>query len=541
LFDTFDMNAEAQASMSAPTASKEPVSSDRPNLTVQIGQIVAGKYRVDRVIGEGGMGFVVEAMHTGLGDRVALKFLKPAALQQPDVVARFAQEARAAAKLKSEHVCRVIDVGEREDGSPFIVMEHLQGRDLASVIEDRSRLDIPEAVEYVIQACEGLAEAHARGIVHRDVKPENLFLVERDDIRSIKILDFGISKSALSDQSPVSGVKTQNIMGSPCYMSPEQLRSTKTVDHRADIWSLGAVLFELLTGHTPYDHSNKSLTEIIALILEEPPRKLAQFRKDVPPELEAVILRCLMKDKDQRMQNAAELAIALLPFASRRSRVSAERATKFTSRSRISDREIVMPSSSHPPPGLTSSSSQLRIPPLPAISRPDHVTPLDLSQTTSSHTVKRRWTAWVVGAVALVASAGGVVAMGRHKEEIRPVPPVPVDNTPVSAAAPAPAPQPELHATVHVVSTPPGASVTEDGAEVCATTPCDVEYKGEAAGPAHAHALVLTKAGFKPETKQVHAGDQVSVKLGAAIPAPRSPAARAKPEDVPQGFKDLPY
>ena len=295
------------------------------------GQVLGGKFRVERIIGEGGMGIVAEATHLGLDERVALKFLRREVMKVPDVVARFDREARAAVKLKSEHVARVSDVGKTEDGIPYMVMELLKGRDLAQLLTENGPLTIADAALYIIQACEGVGEAHARGIIHRDLKPENLFVVQRDGYSFVKVLDFGISKAVLVGASSVdlASNSTTSMMGSPYYMSPEQLRSTKSVDHRADLWSLGVVLFELLTGMTIWDET-KEFTELVADILEAPPRKLCAFRPDAPLELEAVIDRCLEKDRNRRFQNVAELVVALLPFAPRRARVTAERTAAIT-------------------------------------------------------------------------------------------------------------------------------------------------------------------------------------------------------------------
>ncbi len=314
------------------------------------GQVLAGKFRIERVIGEGGMGIVVEATHLGLDERVALKFLRREVMKLPDVVARFDREARAAVKLKSEHVARVSDVGKTDDGIPFMVMELLAGRDLAQMITEQGPLPIQEAVEYVIQACEGVGEAHARSIVHRDLKPENLFVVQRDGYSFVKVLDFGISKAVLVGPSSVdlSSNQTTSMMGSPYYMSPEQLRSTRSVDHRADIWSLGVVLFELLTCATIWDET-KEFTELVADILEAPHRKLGMFRPDASQELEAIVDRCLAKDRNQRFQNVAELAVALLPFAPRRSRVTVERTVHITrSAGLITDPAFQLPPSVYP-------------------------------------------------------------------------------------------------------------------------------------------------------------------------------------------------
>ncbi|MBS2013283.1 MAG: serine/threonine protein kinase [Deltaproteobacteria bacterium] len=327
----------------------DPILESDAELPVREGQVLDGKFRVERIVGEGAMGLVVEATHLGLDERVALKFLRREARSQPDVVARFSREARSAVKLKSDHVARVFDVGTAEDGTPFIVMEFLEGSDLATILELRRRLDVPEAVEYVIQACEGLTEAHTRGIVHRDIKPENLFLAQgAGALKQIKLLDFGISKAALSGgalETDLASGNTTQIMGSPHYMSPDQLRSTHDVDGRADIWSLGVVLFELVSGHMPFTATD--VTTLIAQVLHEPHRRLTSVRSDAPPELEAVIDRCLAKDPAARYASAADLAIALLPFAPKRARHTAERAAEIA---RASGTEVAARADSIPPP-----------------------------------------------------------------------------------------------------------------------------------------------------------------------------------------------
>jgi serine/threonine protein kinase len=357
---------------------------------VEVGQVLAGKFRIERMIGEGGMGVVAEATHLGLDERVALKFLRREVMQMPDVVARFDREARAAVKLKSEHVARISDVGKTDDGIPFMVMELLAGKDLAQMLTEGGPLPIAEAVEYVIQACEGLGEAHARGIVHRDIKPENLFVVHRPEMWNlVKVLDFGISKAVLVGPSSVNmaSSNTSSIMGSPYYMSPEQLRSTRTVDHRADIWSLGVVLFELLTGKTIFDETHQ-FTELVAEILEAPHRKLCTLRPDAPIALQIVVDRCLEKDRAKRFQNVAELAVALLPFAPRRARITAERTTSITrAAGLITDPSFQMPPSVYPPPAPSSdsypgsSSGSLSSPIIPADVNPLGETLNPMSET----------------------------------------------------------------------------------------------------------------------------------------------------------------
>jgi serine/threonine-protein kinase len=273
------------------------------------GTVLAGKYRVDRVIGEGGMGIVVAARHTQLDQRVAVKFMRTEALGQGDGVDRFLREARAAARLEGEHVVRVTDIGTLEDGAPYIVMEYLDGRDLGSVLAERGRLPPAEAAHYVIEAGEAMSEAHAPGIVHRDLKPENLFLARRPGRRPIvKVLDFGISK-LLENSDALSSTRTSVMMGSPAYMSPEQMQSPKYVDGRTDIWSLGVILYQLTSGKLPY--YAESVLMLSALVLTQEPPPLLHVAPDVPPAFANVVHRCLTRDLKARFQTADELAEAL--------------------------------------------------------------------------------------------------------------------------------------------------------------------------------------------------------------------------------------
>jgi len=292
---------------------------------VRPGEVVARKYRVQRLLGAGGMGVVFAAHHLHLQKKVAIKLLRHEMRTDPDAVGRFLREARAAVQIENEHVARVLDVGELPHGAPYMVMEFLEGGDLATWLADRGPLPIEQAVDFVLQAAVGIAEAHVLGIVHRDLKPANLFCVRRSDGQwIIKILDFGISKS-----SPIYAGQSQSVtnpgavMGSPLYMSPEQLRSTKDVDHRTDIWALGVILFELLANRTPF--AGETLPEIAIQVATEPPTPIRNFRPDVAAGLERVILRCLEKPMRARYSDVSELAQALLPFGSPRAQVSVDR------------------------------------------------------------------------------------------------------------------------------------------------------------------------------------------------------------------------
>jgi serine/threonine protein kinase len=276
-----------------------------------VGETLDQRYRVEDVLGEGGMGIVVRAHHLALDQPVAIKLMRSDA--EPTWPRRFIREARASARIDSEHVVRVFDVGCLDDGTPFLVMELLEGRDLEAVVAD-GQLAIEDAVRYGLHVCDALRAAHALGIVHRDVKPANLFLTRRaDGSPCIKLLDFGISKEpeqlASEQLAPRSLTGVHAVLGSPQFMSPEQLASSRDVDPRADLWSLGATLFELLT--LEHAFPGESLAELCTAIMRDAPRRLRDYRPEAPPELEDALVRCLTKDPDERVGSAEELAALL--------------------------------------------------------------------------------------------------------------------------------------------------------------------------------------------------------------------------------------
>jgi len=311
--------ARFRATVAAEEDDREPVADATPALP-SAGDVLAGKYRIEGLVGRGGMGAVFAATDLVLGRRVAVKTLLAEGLARPGALQRFFNEARAAAQIESEHVVRVLDVGAANSGLPFIVLEYLEGHDLAQLARSR-RLDPVEAVDYVLQALDALAQAHARGIVHRDLKPANLFVVRRTDGAGaggrgahVKVLDFGISKITTAPFAQAGITASTAILGSPAYMSPEQLRSAKRVDARSDIWSVGVILYELLAGKPPF--AGEEIGAVFAAILEQTPAPVRAHQAGVAPGLEAVVMRCLARDPAQRFQSVSALAGALVPFAS---------------------------------------------------------------------------------------------------------------------------------------------------------------------------------------------------------------------------------
>jgi serine/threonine-protein kinase len=281
------------------------------------GDVLLGKYRLAQVIGEGAMAVVYRAEHLGLRRDVAVKVLTPAASLMDGIPEHFQREARLLAQVRHPNVVGVLDVDALPNGLPFIVLEYLRGHDVEVEIARRGRLGLEEAVGIVRQAAEAMAAVHAAGIVHRDLKPSNLFLCEADEggpgrqpRRTVKIVDFGVSRK-IHDESRATA--TNMTFGTPSYMSPEQISEPREVDSRADVWSLGAILFELVTGRLPFEA--QSATAVIAAVVTQPVPSPTEFRPDLPPGLEAVILRALDKDRTRRYRSVGALSCALEPFA----------------------------------------------------------------------------------------------------------------------------------------------------------------------------------------------------------------------------------
>ena len=386
---------------------------------VAVGDVVGGKYVVHGVLGRGGIGVVVAAEHMMLRRRVALKFLRPELTTEPDVVQRFLREGRAAAQLRSEHVARVIDADTTDCSTPYIEKELLQGRDLAAVLKDEGPRPLGPAVDYVMQACEAVAEAHAVGILHRDLKTANLFLTRSAvGLPLVKVLDFGLSK--IEDARSDAGLTSDNhVFGSPHFMSPEQMRASRDADARSDIWALGVVLYTCLAGRVPFEGGY--LTEVCSAVLSCDAPRLASLRPEVPAGLEEVVGRCLRLEPEDRFQSVLQLVEALAPFGGA---AGAERATRIA--------RLVAERGG---PGSTPSDPTAQAPPPP------------LAPGSRSR----------VGRRLLVAALGGLLAVGAFALWRRPSnaqPPQPILPAVASVVAPVAVIEP---AAAPPPSTPPPA------------------------------------------------------------------------------------
>ncbi len=464
---------------------------------IEIGSIIAKKYAIERIVGEGGMGVVVAAQHTQLRQRVAIKFLLPAIVAHPESLARFVREARASVRIQSEHVARVLDVGELENGSPYIVMEYLEGTDFAGILESATPPSVEAAIEYILQACEAVAEAHSLGIVHRDLKPANLFVTRRPDGSPlVKVLDFGISKSL--DGSDHALTKTTSFVGSPMYASPEQLLSSRSVDTRTDIWSLGVILYEACGGQAPFTGVN--VMEVASRVMKLDPRPLEEICVDLPVGLSAVIMRCLEKDVARRFATVGELARALGRYAPRAA-VSVERISRLSPATDAPVSAMADTVSSVPPP----ASIPPRLTPAPAPLVPAS-TQAEWDQRVSRPTGRPASPRLVpfalgFGALLVIGSAGFVLARSRH-------PGAAAIADPSASAGPEPNTQAAAPPIVPAPEGPAVASASEPAAAPSASA--------SAAAPASA-------ASARPSPAKPHASATASAVVPKTQEAPRPP------------------
>lgn len=422
-----------------------------------IGEEIAGRYAIERAIAEGGMGLVFAARHADLDELVAIKFLKPEFARQPEIIGRFAREAKACTKIKSEYVAKVLDVGVNPTRGPYIVMEYLEGEDLSELLARDGKLPPERAVELILQCCEALAQAHALGIIHRDIKPENLFVVKNESaVPTLKVLDFGVSKTALTGKifgNELSVAKTQSLLGTPLYMSPEQLRGKIDIDPDSEVWAVGAVLYELVTGEAPF--TGNTVTEVCASVLETIPRPPIERAPQVMPELQAVIMKCLEKTPTNRYKTIAELAVALQPFGPKRSRMAVERAIEAAKAAgQVASTLTSVPSMA--PPSAPSSTK----------------TPFPLANTLGgagapsfAPAQQNRTKQFLIGgAVVLLLGVAGISFAMRGSTPSTP-PPAAAAAVPTATEAPTntPAPPPEKAAVVESAPTAPTGAAIPSG------------------------------------------------------------------------------
>jgi len=320
-----------------------------------VGSVLDERYEVVGVIGQGGMGTVYEAKHLTIGRMVALKVLKPENAQKPDAIARLRHEARIVSQLGHPNICEVFDIGQLANGTPYLVMERLRGQTLAQRIQEGEPLGVNELVEVIVQVLAGLETAHRKNVIHRDMKPDNIFLADRASGIVAKILDFGISKAMVPDEQAHHLTRTGMVMGTPYYMAPEQAMGERSLDGRVDIWGVGICFFEALTGKRPF--VAKNYNALLVQILTVPIPSIRSLRGDVSPALATVIERSLEKRREQRYQTARELSDALTPF--RKMRVQARRSTAPPkARSGVTP----APAPANPIPRPANSSSKLHHP-----------------------------------------------------------------------------------------------------------------------------------------------------------------------------------
>jgi serine/threonine-protein kinase len=549
------MTDRASAAISKSTGAPDPL----------IGRVINDRFKINALIARGGMGKVYRAEQAPLGRVCAIKVLNPnyAGEHDPEFHKRFFLEASIASKLTHPNTVTIFDYGRTDDDIYYMAMEYLEGHTLHRAIREAGHFPEERAAHVARQICRALREAHSLGVIHRDLKPANIFLVEHgDETDFVKVLDFGLVKNVSGDKGE-DLTQTGLFMGSPKYMAPEQIRGDR-VDARTDIYALGIIMYEMITGKVPFDRPN-SVNILMAHVNEEaPPMRQMNPNINLSPAIEETVGRCMAKDPDQRFRSMDEVLAAL-------KRIGGATLTATISGAGTGEYRSLGGSGSGPqisqngtgsgpnPAFLSPSGSDPGSIPSPLTvpsDSPAAGAPL-VSQPPARSGSKGTLVAAVVGALALAAIVGYVALRPSKPATATSAPPGTVAADPGTATATAPpadttpsatatAPAPPVMAKIRVTSDPDGASVREDGVEVCSSTPCDIMEKGPDADPTKDHHLVITRNGYRLENRTVKIGDSpVTVKLTAAPHWVAPPPAAAKPADtqaLPPGYKpDIPY
>ena len=518
----------------------------------EAGKMIDGKYIVKGMLGKGGMGSVYEAEHAATGRRCAVKVINtPEMTKDPQVVSRFQREARAAGSIDTQYITQVLDAGvDRETGFPFLAMEFMEGEDLQHMLKRVGPISPELALRVVAQACLGLQKAHDQGVVHRDIKPHNLYLARRDAGEVvIKLLDFGIAKVKMEHANSTEGAdltKTGNLLGSPLYVSPEQARGKRQIDHRTDIYSLGAVLYQMLCGKTPYHHAT-ALGDLILMVCTEPAPPIQDLAPWVPPEIAEICHRCLLKDPAARYQGGKELFEACRALLGNGwgihedMLVSLEDSQRSHEAQRLSSDNLLAASHSGAIGAITGGASTTG--------------PLVHSQTGGAQSSKPKWPA----VVAMLAVVGMVAAVGvaltqSNKSQPNTPPPQAAQPAPAPEPKPEPKPAPEVKKAapkpkrVQVVILPGDAKVTVEGKPVTLRNGM-LELVGiqgsvhrvtvKKLGGETTEDVVITERGALPLKIEVKAGvkKQHLRKAGGALKKKAEPSKPAPAPRIPVGVK----
>ncbi len=503
-----------------------------------LGRTIDGRYTVTGLIARGGMGKVYRAEQAPLGRTVALKVLNPsyAGEQDPEFHKRFFLEASIASKLTHPNTVTIFDYGRTDDDVYYMAMELLEGATLHRALREGGPMPEDRAAHIARQICRSLREAHAHGVIHRDLKPANIFLVVHGDEHDfVKVLDFGLVKN-VSESRGEDITQTGLFMGSPKYMAPEQIQGDR-VDARTDIYSLGIILYEMLTGRVPFDRSS-SVNILMAHVSEAvPPLRTMNPDIQVSEGMEHAVLRCLEKDLTRRFASMDELLQGLKSISP---------TSSGTQEVRSADASASIP----PVYGGPLQAAQRLTPPPPQASGawPSQTPPAvpDISSFTPPPKSRAPLLAVASLSIGLAVAIGVVGIMKRRGAPGENGAGAGPSTVTTAALAPTPppsaSPPPESLVKVRINTEPDGASVKEDGVEVCSSTPCDVLYRGADADAEREHKLAITRAGFKPELRVIKVGDSpISVKLARSPAGARPPPTPPKPDEGPKGFKDIPY